>query len=190
MFADLIKLANSNARTIKFVDRTFNANSSHANKIFRFILSSYGKEIPSGTCFHCEIAGDILNEETFSLLEQMPIGAIQLEIGIQSFNEKTLDAVKRKTNTNTLQSNIKRLVSMGNMHIHIDLIAGLPFENLDIFIESFNKAYELKAQMLQLGFLKLLHGSEMRNNPNDYPCEYDKLAPYEVKNSMAFSQRF
>lgn len=181
VFPDLIKLANSDARTIKFVDRTFNANPSHANKIFRFILSSYGKEIPNGTCFHCEIAGDILNEETFSLLEQMPIGAIQLEIGIQSFNEKTLDAVKRKTNTNTLQSNIKRLVSMGNMHIHIDLIAGLPFENLDIFIESFNKAYELKAQMLQLGFLKLLHGSEMRNNPHDYPCEFDKLAPYEVK---------
>ncbi len=181
VFPDLLKLANSGTRTIKFVDRTFNANPIHANKILQFILNCYGKEIPEGICFHFEIAGDILREETFTLLEQMPLGAVQLEIGIQSFCEKALESVNRKTNTEILHSNIQRLVSMGNMHIHIDLIAGLPHEDLVIFAKSFNKAYSLDTQMLQLGFLKLLHGSEMRNNLQAYPCEFDENAPYEVK---------
>lgn len=177
---DLLCLANSGTRTIKLVDRTFNANAAHANGILQFILAHYGKDIPRGICFHFEIAGDILREETFALLAQMPAGAVQLEIGMQSFCEKTLEAVKRKTNTAILQGNIQRLVAMGNMHIHIDLIAGLPYENLTLFAESFNKAYALGAQMLQLGFLKLLHGSAMRSQPQAYPCEFDEKAPYEV----------
>ncbi len=181
LLPDLMRLANSGTRTIKFVDRTFNANPAHANKILQFILEHYGKEIPVGICFHFEIAGDILREETFTLLQKMPVGAVQLEIGIQSFCEKTLESVNRKTNTEILQSNIKRLVSFGNMHIHVDLIAGLPYENLELFTVSFNKAYALGAHMLQLGFLKLLHGSDMRARPQDYPCEFDKDAPYEVR---------
>ena len=178
---DLLLLANSGTHTIKFVDRTFNANIAHANKILQFILTHYGKEIPQDICFHFEIAGDILKEETFALLAQMPVGAVQLEIGMQSFCEKTLEAVSRKTDTAFLQENIRRLVDMGNMHIHIDLIAGLPYENLAVFAESFNKGYALGAQMLQLGFLKLLHGSAMRSQPQNYPCEFDKKAPYEVR---------
>lgn len=181
VFQDLLRLANSGTRTIKFVDRTFNANAVHANKILQFILAHYGKEIPQGICFHFEMAGDILREETFALLAQMPAGAVQLEIGIQSFCEKTLEAVHRKTDTTILQANINRLVAMGNMHIHIDLIAGLPYENLTVFAESFNKGYALGAQMLQLGFLKLLHGSAMRSLPQTYPCEFDENAPYEVR---------
>ncbi|WMJ83334.1 DUF4080 domain-containing protein [Oscillospiraceae bacterium LTW-04] len=181
VFGDLLRLANSGTQTIKFVDRTFNANAGHANKILQFILAHYGKEIPQGICFHFEIAGDILREETFSLLGQMPAGAVQLEIGMQSFCERTLEAVNRKTNTAILQANIRRLVAMGNMHIHIDLIAGLPFENLVVFAESFNTGYALGAQMLQLGFLKLLYGSPMRSLPQDYPCEFDQNAPYEVR---------
>ena len=178
---DLLRLANSGTRTIKFVDRTFNANAVHANKILQFILAHYGKEIPQGVCFHFEIAGDILREETFALLAQMPAGAVQLEIGMQSFCEKTLEAVRRKTDTAKLQENIRRLVAMSNMHIHIDLIAGLPYESLTVFAESFNKGYALGAQMLQLGFLKLLYGSAMRGQPQDYPCEFDENAPYEVR---------
>ncbi|MEG1206752.1 MAG: DUF4080 domain-containing protein [Angelakisella sp.] len=181
VFQDLLHLANSGTRTIKFVDRTFNANSAHANKILQFILEKYGKEIPQGVCFHFEIAGDILREETFALLAQMPAGAVQLEIGMQSFHEKTLEAVHRKTNTAVLQANIRRLVAMGNMHIHIDLIAGLPYESLSVFAESFNTGYTLGAQMLQLGFLKLLYGSAMRSQPQEYQCEFDKNAPYEVQ---------
>ncbi|HWR19484.1 MAG TPA: DUF4080 domain-containing protein [Clostridia bacterium] len=178
---DLLHLANSGARTIKFVDRTFNANAAHANEILRFVLEHYGKEIPPGICFHFEIAGDILREETFALLAKIPMGAVQLEIGIQSFCEKTLEAVNRKTDTAILQANIQRLVAMGNMHIHIDLIAGLPYENLTVFSEGFNKGYALRAQMLQLGFLKLLHGSAMRSYPQAYPCEFDENPPYEVR---------
>lgn len=180
VFQDLLRLANSGTRTVKFVDRTFNANSVHSNQILQFILSHYGTEIPQGVCFHFEMAGDILQEETFALLANMPAGSVQLEIGMQSFCEKTLEAVHRKTNTDILQANIRRLVSMGNMHIHIDLIAGLPYENLTEFAESFNKGYRLGAQRLQLGFLKLLHGSAMRGDPEVYPCEFDENAPYEV----------
>lgn len=183
LFGDLLRLAGSGVKTIKFVDRTFNANAAHANRILRFILDHYGKDIPAGVCFHFEIAGDILREETFALLEQMPPGAVQLEIGIQSFCEKALEAVNRKTNTALLESNIRRLVEMGNMHIHIDLIAGLPHETLEIFAESFNRAYSLGAHMLQLGFLKLLYGSAMRARPRDYPCEYSPQAPYEVRST-------
>lgn len=178
---DLLHLANSGTQTIKFVDRTFNANPAHANEILRFILTHYGREIPLGICFHFEIAGDILKEETFALLAQMPVGAVQLEIGMQSFCEETLEAVRRKTDTTVLQENIRRLMKMGNMHIHIDLIAGLPYENLAVFAESFNKGYALGAQMLQLGFLKLLYGSAMRTEAQTYPCTFDENAPYEVR---------
>lgn len=181
VFQDLLSLASSGTRTVKFVDRTFNANAAHANGILQFILTHYGKEIPHGICFHFEMAGDILREETFALLAQMPAGAIQLEIGVQSFCEKTLEAVNRKTNTAILQANIRRLVAMGNMHIHIDLIAGLPYEDLTQFADSFNKGYGLGAQMLQLGFLKLLHGSTMRSQPQVYPCTFEEKAPYQVR---------
>lgn len=186
---DILRLANSGTRTVKFVDRTFNANPAHANRILRFIIDHYGKEIPQGVCFHFEIAGDILREETFALLAQMPLGAVQLEVGIQSFCEKTLEAVNRKTDTALLQANIKRLVAMGNMHIHIDLIAGLPYENLAVFAESFDKAYGLGAQMLQLGFLKLLHGSAMRSEPETYPCCFDEHPPYEVRSTPWLSEQ-
>lgn len=180
VFQDLLRLANSGTHTIKFVDRTFNANAVHANKILQFILNHYGKAIPQGICFHFEIAGDILREETFALLAQMPAGAVQLEIGMQSFCERTLEAVQRKTDITILQANIRRLVAMGNMHIHIDLIAGLPYEDMALFAKSFNTGYALRAQMLQLGFLKLLYGSAMRGLPQNYPCEFDANAPYEV----------
>lgn len=135
---NILTLARSGAHTVKFIDRTFNANPAHANAILAFILKHYGRDIPAGVCFHFELAGDILREETFALLEQAPPGAFQLEIGMQSFCEKTLAAVRRKTDTGVLKQNIRRLVAMGNMHVHIDLIAGLPHEDLRTFGESFN----------------------------------------------------
>lgn len=180
VYENILVLANSGAQTVKLIDRTFNANPRHANAILRFLLSHYGKEIPAGVCFHFEIAGDILTEETMALLAQMPLGAVQLEIGMQSFCEKTLEAVRRKTNTEKLKANIRRLVAMGNMHIHIDLIAGLPYEDVPTFAESFNAAYALGADMLQMGFLKLLHGAAMREEPQTFPCEFRKDPPYEV----------
>ncbi len=178
--ADLLRLADSGTKTVKFVDRTFNADAKRADEILLFIKDNYGGKIPKGVCFHFEIAGDILRESTLAILKSMPIGAVQLEIGMQSFNEDTLVAINRKTNTKKLIENIEKLLSFKNMHIHIDLIAGLKGEDIISFKRSFNIGFELKAHMLQLGFLKLLYGADMRENPKEYPCEFSKNPPYEV----------
>ncbi len=177
---DMIKLANSGTQTVKFIDRTFNANTERANEILLFIKENYGKEIPQNVCFHFEIAGDILKENTLEILKSMPKGAVQLEIGMQSFNEDTLKAINRKTNTKKLIENIRKLISFNNMHIHIDLIAGLTGENLESFKNSFIIGYSLKAHMLQMGFLKLLYGADMRENSDKYPCTFTDVPPYEV----------
>ena len=178
--ADILKLAVSGTKTIKFVDRTFNAKADRANEILEFILSNYGTKIPEGTCFHFEIAGDILKESTMEILSKAPKGVFQLEIGMQSFNEDTLKAINRKTDTQKLIENIKKLISFGNMHIHIDLIAGLTGEDIESFERSFDIGYSLKANMLQMGFLKLLYGAEMREDKEKYPCEFNEKPPYEV----------
>ncbi|MBR5307827.1 MAG: DUF4080 domain-containing protein [Clostridia bacterium] len=177
---NLLLLANSGTKTVKFVDRTFNANPKRAIEIWQFIKENYGKTIPCEVCVHFEIAADILTEECLSVLSEMPCGSIQLEIGIQSFNEKTLDAIHRKTNLARVCDNVKRLASFGNMHLHTDLIAGLPYEDFGSFRDSFNRAFSLGADMLQLGFLKILHGSPMGEGRDEYPCEYSENAPYEV----------
>ena len=177
---NIILLANSGTKTVKFVDRTFNANARRANEILLYIKENYGTKIPNGVCFHFEIAGDILTEETLAILSQMPPRAVQLEIGMQSFNEETLKLINRKTNTQKLIKNIKTLLGFNNMHIHIDLIAGLTGEGLHSFKNSFNIGYNLHAHMLQMGFLKLLYGSDMREQSDKYPCEYSDKPPYEV----------
>lgn len=177
---ELLLLANSGTQTVKLVDRTFNANRERAKELFRFVIQHYGSAIPSGVCIHFEIAGDLLDEETLALLAMAPKGAMQLEIGLQSFNRETLGSVCRKTDLDRLRENIRRLVENANMHIHIDLIAGLPKEGFSSFGESFNTAYGLKPQMLQLGFLKLLYGAPMREQPGKYPCRFSPDPPYEV----------
>ncbi len=177
---NILRLANSGTKTIKFVDRTFNANYRRANEILQFIKDNYGTKIPNGVCFHFEIAGDILHEKTLDILKSMPYRAVQLEIGMQSFNEETLKTINRKTDTKKLIENIKKLLSFQNMHIHIDLIAGLTGEDIESFKNSFNIGYKLQAHMLQMGFLKLLYGSDMRENSEKYPCDYSDKPPYEV----------
>ena len=177
---DILRLAASGTKTVKFVDRTFNANAERANEILRFIKEHYGTDIPTDVCFHFEIAGDILKDSTLEILSSMPCGAVQLEIGMQSFNEDVLKAVNRKTNTAKLIENIHKLISFGNMHIHIDLIAGLTGEDMESFKNSFNVAYSLGAHMFQMGFLKLLHGADMREDPTKYPCTFTDEPPYEI----------
>lgn len=186
---DIIKLSCSGTQTIKFVDRTFNANSKRANEILKFIKENYGKAIPENVCFHFEIAGDILTPATLEILSSMPYGAVQLEIGMQSFNEDVLKFINRKTDTKKLIENIKKLISFNNMHIHIDLIAGLTGEDLESFKNSFNIGYSLKAHMLQMGFLKLLYGAEMRENSEKYPCSFNDEPPYEVTSTPCLSAR-
>jgi len=177
---EILMLAGSGARAVKLVDRTFNSNRKRAAELFAFVIENFGGKIPEGTRFHFEIAGDLLDDETLELLEKAPAGLIQFEIGIQSLNEKTLKAVRRKTDIERLKSNVKRLVKMGNIHVHVDLIAGLPYEDLSSFAESFNGAYELGAHMLQLGFLKLLRGSAMHMDRQSYPGRFSGEPPYEV----------
>ncbi len=177
---DIIRLASSGTQTVKFVDRTFNANAKRADEILLFIKENYGKEIPGNVCFHFEIAGDILKESTLEILSAMPYGAVQLEIGMQSFNEDVLKKINRKTDTKKLIENINKLISFNNMHIHIDLIAGLTGEDYDSFKNGFNTAYSLGAHMLQMGFLKLLYGADMREKSEKYPCSFGDEPPYEV----------
>ena len=177
---EMLLLAKSGTQTVKLVDRTFNANKARAKELWRFVISEFGKGIPESVCFHFEIAGDILDDESIEILNSAPKGSIQLEIGMQSFNEKTLAYINRKTNTAKLIENIKKLLIPGNLHIHIDLIAGLPFEDFESFKNSFNIGYNLRSNMLQLGFLKLLHGAAMRDDKEKYPCSFSEEPPYEV----------
>ncbi len=177
---EILLLANSGAKTVKFVDRTFNADRKRALSIIRFIREHYGTDIPRDVCFHFEVAGDLLDEETLTVLSESPAGLFQMEIGIQSFHEPTLAAIARKTDVERLKRNVCRLLACQTVHVHIDLIAGLPWEDIHTFAESFNAAYSLSPHMLQLGFLKLLYGAPMRERPVDYPCDYSAVPPYEV----------
>lgn len=177
---NIIRLANSGTQTVKFIDRTFNANKKRAREILNFIIDEYGKSIPKNVCFHFEIEGELLDEQTFDVLKRAPKGLIQLEIGLQSFNEETLLAVNRRTNLGLLCENIKKLISLGNIHIHIDLIIGLPYEDLESFKKSFDFAYALKPHMLQVGFLKLLYGAELREKSVDYNYKFIDTPPYEI----------
>ncbi len=178
----IIKLWNSGAKTVKFVDRTFNANADHADKIISFILGQ-NERMENKVCFHFEIAADILKESTLALLEKAPVGLFQIEAGLQSFNQMTLQSVMRKTDTEKVCENVKRLVKSGNVHTHIDLIAGLPHEDINSFKESFNKAYGVGAHMLQLGFLKLLYGSKLRERTKENGMDFNPDAPYEIKST-------
>ncbi|HXK77768.1 MAG TPA: DUF4080 domain-containing protein [Oscillospiraceae bacterium] len=186
---EILFLANSGTQTVKLVDRTFNANRERAMELWRFVIEQHGVGIPEGVCFHFEIAGDLLDDEEIALLGTAPKGSIQLEIGLQSFNRQTLAAVTRKTDLEKLQKNILALLAPRNIHIHIDLIAGLPYEDLPSFIDSFNRAFSLRPDMLQLGFLKLLPGAPMRENPVDYPCRFHRHPPYEVTETPWMSER-
>jgi len=169
------KLAESGTRTVKFVDRTFNCNSKRAYEILNFIM-----QLDTDCCFHFEIAADLLTEEILTLLKSVPAGRIQFEIGIQSFHQQTLDAVSRKTDLIKAEGNIRKLLAIGNIHIHVDLIAGLPYESLGIFANSFNRAYFLGAHMLQLGFLKMLHGSKLREQAENWGIVYNGEPPYQI----------
>lgn len=180
-FAEILELARSGTQTIKFVDRTFNAKRLRSKQILRFLCEHYDVDIPRGLVFHFEIAGDLLDDETLSIVAQAPPGLFQFEIGLQSMHEETLHSVRRKTDMNVLRARVEQLIACGKAHVHLDLIAGLPHENLPLFAQSFDEAYALKAQALQLGFLKLIHGSAMRTEAELYPCRFDPQPPYEVR---------
>ncbi len=161
---------------IKFVDRTFNCNRAHALAIWNYI-----KEHDNGiTNFHFEISADILDEEELSLLNTMRKGLVQLEIGVQSTNDETIEAIHRRMNLVKLGHAVNRIQQGNNIHQHLDLIAGLPYEDYDTFRLSFNDVYALKPDQLQLGFLKVLKGSSMYEDSKEYGIVYKSVSPYEV----------
>ena len=161
---------------VKFVDRTFNCKKSHAMAIWTYI-----KEHDSGiTNFHFEVAADLLTEDEIALIQTMRPGLIQLEIGVQSTNEKTLAEIHRKTDFEEITRKVKAVQKGENVHQHLDLIAGLPYENYESFGHSFNDVYALKPEQLQLGFLKVLKGSYMAEAAEGYGCVHKAKPPYEV----------
>ena len=161
---------------VKFVDRTFNCKHDHAMAIWKYI-----NEHDNGvTNFHFEISADLLREEELQEMSTMRPGLIQLEIGVQSTNPDTIKAIHRTMNFEKLKGIVDRIHSFGNIHQHLDLIAGLPYEDYDSFRHSFNDVYALKPQQLQLGFLKVLKGSHMMEMCREYGIVYKTQEPYEV----------
>ena len=161
---------------VKFVDRTFNCDHSHATRVWRYLLE-HDNEV---TNFHFEIAADLLGEEELALLERMRPGLIQLEIGVQTANPQTLAAVRRRQDMEVLEKAVAALRQGGNIHLHLDLIAGLPYEDYESFGKSFDKVYRMKPHQLQLGFLKVLKGSEMWERAEEYGIRFMGRPPYEV----------
>lgn len=161
---------------VKFVDRTFNCKKEHAMEIWKYI-----KEHDNGiTNFHFEIAADLLTEEEIGLIAAMRPGLIQLEIGVQSTNEQTLQEIRRKTSFQEICKKVRAVAEGENVHQHLDLIAGLPYEDYESFQKSFCDVYALRPQQLQLGFLKVLKGAYMEEMAEAYGCVYKSREPYEV----------
>lgn len=161
---------------VKFVDRTFNIQRERTETILRYIL-----EHDNGvTNFHFEIAADIITDSEAAIMEKMRPGLIQLEIGVQTTNPDTMSAINRKAAFDKICDNVNKIHDFNNIHQHLDLIAGLPLENLDSFKRSFNDVYSLRPEQLQLGFLKVLKGAPMENDAKRYGIVYRSHAPYEV----------
>ena len=161
---------------VKFVDRTFNCVHEHTMNVWKYIL-----ENDNGiTNFHFEVEADILQEEELALLSEMRPGLVQLEIGVQTTNPVTLKEIRRRMDIEKLRETVKTILSYGTVHVHLDLIAGLPYEDYVSFANSFNEVYAMKPQQLQLGFLKVLKGAYMHEMAQEYGLAYLDKPPYEV----------
>lgn len=174
--SDLIHLMKSGAHTIKLVDRTFNSNEKFSIEIMNFIK----EQNPKGVTFHLELMAHLISDRFLEFLSTMPKDLFQFEVGIQSANEKTLEEIFRVSDLERLAYVVKKIRSYNNIHQHVDLIAGLPYEDYDSFGKSFDFAYSLGAEKLQLGFLKLLRGSNLRLRGEKLGIVYSEYPPYEV----------
>jgi len=174
------------ARTIKFMDRTFNISRSYAMDIFEFLI----KEHVPGTVFQFEITADIMRPEVIEYLnKEAPPGLFRFEIGVQSTNDYTNELVKRRQNFDKLKRTVTMIKDGGKVDQHLDLIAGLPEENYDSFRKTFNDVFEMRPEELQLGFLKMLRGTGLRQQADEWNYQYMDQAPYEIvsNNVMPFS---
>lgn len=173
---DLTIFLQANPRQVKFVDRTFNCNKEHAMAIWQFL-----KEKDNGiTNFHFELAGELLTDDIIEFLGTVRAGLFQFEIGVQTTNISTLKEINRFINLELLFQNVKKLQKAKNIHLHLDLIAGLPLENMESFIKSFNEVYAQKPNQFQVGILKVLSGSGMEHNATEYGLVWQQKSPFEV----------
>lgn len=173
---DLLVFLNHGVPQVKFVDRTFNADPKRALDMMIFI-QEHDKGI---TNFHFEVVASLLDQATMDFLKTCRKGLFQFEIGVQTTHPETMVAIKRNINFDTLSEKVRTLLTYDNIHLHLDLIAGLPYEDYETFLNSFEDVYSLRPQMLQLGFLKLLKGSGLRRNKDMYGYVYSNYAPYEI----------
>ncbi len=176
VFSDISFFLDNKVMQVKFCDRTFNANKNYAKSIWKFLIENDNQY----TNFHFELSAEIIDQEMLEILATAREGLIQFEIGIQSTNQQTLTEVARSINTESIFKNVKILNDLGNIHLHTDLIVGLPHEDFESFKKSFNDVYSLKAEQLQVGFLKLLKGSALRTNAPLHDMLYKSYAPYEI----------
>lgn len=172
---ELLALHRYGVKMVKFVDRTFNANAARAAQILAFAIEHTGD-----MRIHLEVGADLLDERTIALLQRAPKGKFQLEAGVQSCNPKTLQSVVRKTDLHALSHNVRSVLRNQNVHLHLDLIAGLPFEDLSSFVQSFDTVYAMRPHQLQLGFLKMLRGSPLWGQAQQYGLQFRSYPPYEV----------
>jgi radical SAM superfamily enzyme YgiQ (UPF0313 family) len=178
-------LIESNAKQIKFLDRTFNLNKEHTHMVFDFLITNYR---PNLSC-QFEVYADLLKDETITYLNTyLPKNYFRFEIGIQSTYEPTNVAVKRKQDFPLLAGNVKKIMQGGKIDLHLDLIAGLPYETFDRFRKSFNDVFALGGKEVQLGFLKMLRGTNLRRFADKYGYKYDEDAPYEIEYNADISR--
>ncbi|WP_417897154.1 B12-binding domain-containing radical SAM protein [Bacillus haimaensis] len=174
---DIRFLMDNGAKTIKFVDRTFNISRSYAMEMFRFLIDEH----KPGTVFQFEITADIMRPEVIQFLnEEAPAGLFRFEIGVQSTNDATNELVMRKQNFAKLSRTVTMVKEGGKIDQHLDLIAGLPEENYDSFKNTFNDVFALRPEELQLGFLKMLRGTGLRIRAHEHDYIYMDHAPYEI----------
>ena len=173
---DLKKLIDARVSQIKFIDRTFNANKKFAQEIMKFLMENDNNY----TTYHFEVTAHLLDDDTLEFLKDCKEGLFQFEIGVQSTNQKTLDAVGRRDDFKKLSYVVQKVASYRNIHQHLDLIAGLPYEDYASFENSFNDVFNLGIEHLQLGFLKMIKGTGVRNTAKEHGYKYKDYAPYEI----------
>jgi len=176
--SDLAILMDYGVSTVKFVDRTFNSNEKRAREIMEFIIAHN-----SSTRFHFEVCADLISDDFMNFLLQVPDDVFAFEIGIQSTFLPALNAVNRSCDMKRFEDNVIKLAAQGNIHLHLDLIAGLPLETYTDFRKSFNDVYRLRPDVIQLGFLKMLKGSSLRRTAKEYGYVYQDHSPYQVLSS-------
>lgn len=172
---ELMFFVRHKVKIVKFVDRTFNADKKRTYELLRFLIDNADE-----TTFHFEIAADLITDEMIEILKSSPKGLFQFEIGVQSDNKQTLKAIDRFADNTKIKENVQKVMALGTVHIHLDLIAGLPYEDLTSFKKSFDEVFSWGADVLQLGFLKLLKGTKIRSQENEFNYKFTDKPPYEV----------